>query len=169
MCNYYWRAVQHLYNVVRQRAQRWPTATALGAQDGLGWRMLDSRALLAKVDGLAEQLTERGVRGGDRVVLWLPSGLATPVYLFALWKLGAIAVPFDRDMNPQAAAAIIRSVEPRLVILGNGQQPTWGRKMRSSRGNRSRARRRCSDGSRPPRSWRLSSSRRAPQASPRVA
>jgi non-ribosomal peptide synthetase component E (peptide arylation enzyme) len=62
--------VQHLCDVVRQRAQRWPTAVALGAPDGLGGgRALDSRAFLAQVDGLAEQVTGRGVRWGDRVVL----------------------------------------------------------------------------------------------------
>jgi long-chain acyl-CoA synthetase len=119
------RTVQHLFELVSQRAQRWPNAIALGAQEGLGWRTLDSRALLAQVDGLAQQLAERGVTPADRVVLWTPSGLGTPVYLFALWKLGAIAVPFDRDMNPHAAQAIVGSVEPRLVILGHEQRPGW--------------------------------------------
>ena len=117
--------VKQLYEIVPRRAERWPNATALGAQEGLGWRTLDSRALLAQVDGLAAQLAERGVGCGDRVVLWTPSGLRTPVYLFAIWKLGAVAVPFDRDMNPQAASAIVESVEPRLIILGYEQQPAW--------------------------------------------
>ncbi len=119
------RSVQHLYELVRQRAQRWPGAVALGAQEGLGWRTLDSRTFLAQVDGLAQQLAERGVASGDRVVLWTPSGLRTPVYLFALWKLGAISVPFDRDMNPNAAQAIMQSVEPRVVLLGYEQHPSW--------------------------------------------
>jgi long-chain acyl-CoA synthetase len=121
------RLVEQLYDIVRQRAARFPSAVALGAQDGLGWRTLDSRALLAHVDGVAAELTNRGVRSGDRVVLWAPSGLRTPVYLFALWRLGAIAVPFDRDMNPSAVQAILRSVEPRLVIVGYEHQPPWAR------------------------------------------
>ena len=116
---------QNLYSLIRARAQRYPTAVALGAQDGLAWRTLDSRQLLADVDGLAAELSERGVKAGDRVVLWMPSGLRMPAYLFALWKLGAIAVPFDRDMNPQAATAILASVEPRCVILGFEQPPAW--------------------------------------------
>jgi long-chain acyl-CoA synthetase len=116
---------QNLYSLIRARAQRYPTAVALGAQEGLAWRTLDSRQLLADVDGLAAELSERGVRAGDRVVLWTPSGLRMPAYLFALWKLGAIAVPFDRDMNPQAATAILASVEPRCVILGFEQAPAW--------------------------------------------
>ncbi len=115
----------HLYQIVQQRAERWPHAIALGADDGLRWRTLDSRQLLAQVDGLAADLAERGVQAGDRVVLWSPSGLRTPTYLFALWKLGAVVVPFDRDMNPQAATAILAAVEPRCVIVGYEQRPNW--------------------------------------------
>jgi long-chain acyl-CoA synthetase len=114
-----------LYQLLLDRAQRLPDAVALGAQNGLGWRTLDSRSLLASVDGLAAALAQRGVAAGERVVLWSPSGLLTPTYLFALWKLGAVAVPFDKDMNPQAASAIIDSVEPRLVLLGYEQRPAW--------------------------------------------
>jgi long-chain acyl-CoA synthetase len=115
----------HLYQILQTRAVRFPTSIALGAADGLRWRTLDSRQLLAQVDGLAADLAERGVQAGDRIVLWSPSGLRTPTYLFALWKLGAIVVPFDRDMNPQAATAILAAVEPRYVIVGYEQRPNW--------------------------------------------
>src|ERR1700681_2834421 len=108
----------HLYQILQRRAERFPTSTALGAQEGLRWRTLDSRQLLAHVDGLAADLAERNIRAGDRVVLWTPSGLRTPTYLFALWKLGAIVVPFDRDMNQHAATAILAAVEPTCVIVG---------------------------------------------------
>src|SRR5438874_10626802 len=117
--------LDHLYDVLLQRAERFPRSIALGAQEGLGWRTLDSRELLALVDGLAADLAQRGVRAGDRVVVWSPSGLRTPTYLFALWKLGAIVVPFDRDMNPEAARAILATVEPRCVITGYDQHPAW--------------------------------------------
>src|SRR5438132_4623962 len=117
--------LSHLYQILQQRAERFPASIALGAADGLRWRTLDSSQLLAQVDGLAADLAERGILAGDRVVLWSPSGLRTPVFLFALWKLGAIVVPFDRDMNPQAATAILAAVEPRLVIVGYDQRPAW--------------------------------------------
>src|SRR5438876_4807465 len=117
--------LSHLYQILQQRAERFPTSIALGAADGLRWRTLDSRQLLAQVDGLAADLAEHGIQAGDRVVLWSPSGLRTPTYLFALWKLGAIVVPFDRDMNPQAATAILAAVAPRYVIVGYEQRPNW--------------------------------------------
>src|SRR5260221_9422727 len=116
----------HLYQILQTRAARFPTSIAIGAADGLNWRTLDSRQLLAQVDGLAAELAHKHhVAAGDRIVLWSPSSLRTPVYLFALWKLGAIVVPFDRDMNPQAATAILAAVEPRYVIVGYDQRPAW--------------------------------------------
>ncbi|HZQ34701.1 MAG TPA: AMP-binding protein, partial [Dehalococcoidia bacterium] len=92
---------------------------------GVVWKTLDSRALLRQVDALADELTVAGVREGDRVVLWAPNAPRTVVCLFAIWKLGAIVVPFDREMNAAAGRAILRAVDPRLVLNGYGEQPAW--------------------------------------------
>lgn len=115
----------HLSEIPRLRADRFPRAIALGAEEGLRWRTVDSQEFLALVNGVAEELRGRGITQGDRVVLWAPSGIRTPVFVFALWQLGAIVVPFDKDMNPGAAAAIVASVAPRMVLLGFDQQPAW--------------------------------------------
>ena len=117
----------HLYEIVRQRAERYPDAVAVGGQQALVWKALTSRQLLELVDRLAGELADEGVREGDRVVVWLPSGWRTPVYFFALWKLGAVVVPFDREMNPAAAEQIVESVEARRVIVGYGERPPWAR------------------------------------------
>jgi len=55
----------------------------------------------------------------------MPNHWRTPLYFFALWKLGAVAVPFDREMNPDAAGRIVDSVAPRLLISGYGERPVW--------------------------------------------
>lgn len=117
----------HLYELLRQRALRDPDAVAIGGQQGLVWKTLTGRELLDLVDRLAEELADVGVSEGDRVVYWLPNHWRTPVYLFATWKLGAIAVPFDREMNPEAGARVLNSVEPRLIIAGYGERPAWAR------------------------------------------
>lgn len=118
----------HLYELVLRRAQTIPSAVVFGSQDGLRWTTVDSRELLRLVDHLADELAaQHRIRSGDRVVLWLPNHWRTPVYLFALWKLGAIVVPFDREMNPEAATSIIASVRPRLVLVGYPERPAWAR------------------------------------------
>lgn len=114
-----------LYDLLQRRATRWPEADAFGGQDGLSWRTISSREAVRLVDILAADLACQGVGRGDRVVLWMPTHWRTPIYLFALWRLGAVAVPFDREMNPQTAAAILTSVAPRCVIAGYGERLAW--------------------------------------------
>ncbi len=116
---------RHLYEIVTQRAKRLPDAVAFGSQHGLIWQTITSQQLLNRVNALASQLNDRGVQEGDRVILWVPSSWWSPVYYFAVWKLGAIVVPFDREMNSDAAARIVELVEPRLIIVGFGEKPTW--------------------------------------------
>jgi len=116
----------HFYDLLLDRAARHPDAPALGAQQGLGWKTITSRQLLDLTDRLAAELAaEHGVQPGDRVVLWAPNHWRTPVYLFALWKLGAVAVPFDRETNPEGGAKILDSVEPRCIIAGYDERPAW--------------------------------------------
>ncbi len=115
----------HLYSLVLQRAKSTPESVAFGGQDGLTWRTLTSRQVLDLTERLAAELAGHGVGPGDRVVLWLPNHWYTPLYFFALWKLGAVVVPFDREMNPDAAGRIVDSVAPRLLISGYGERPAW--------------------------------------------
>ncbi|MCC7370857.1 MAG: AMP-binding protein [Chloroflexi bacterium] len=120
----------HLYALLRQRAAQHPESVAIGGQQGLVWRTLTSRELLALVDRLADELRDLGVGQGERVVLWMPNHWRTPVYLFALWKLGAVAVPFDREMNPEAGARILERIAPRLILAGYGERPAWAQDAR---------------------------------------
>src|SRR3954447_10025703 len=115
----------HLYEVLRQRAASEPSAIALGSQHGLLWKTVDSQQLLDLVDRLAVELNQLGVGNGDRVITWLPSSWQTPIYLFACWKLGAIVVPFDREMNQDAAARIVERVEPKLIVVDGAEPPSW--------------------------------------------
>ncbi|MFN8632662.1 MAG: AMP-binding protein [Chloroflexota bacterium] len=117
----------HLYALLRRRAERYPDSVAVGGQHGLIWKTLTGRELLELVDRTADELAALGVVEGDRVVYWVPNQWRTPVFLFATWKLGAVAVPFDREMNPEAGARILASVEPRAVIAGYGERPAWAR------------------------------------------
>lgn len=117
--------LRHLYEIILQRSARWPDAVAIGAQHGVTWRSLTGRQLRGQVDQLAAELADAGVTPGDRVVLWVPNHSRTVVYLFAAWKLGAVVVPFDREMNPDAGSRILASVAPRLTIVGYGERPAW--------------------------------------------
>lgn len=117
----------NVYRLLLDRAERYPDAVATGHQYELIWQTLTSRQLLGYVDRLATDLAGRGVVEGDRVILWVPNHSRAVALFFALWKLGAIAVPFDKEMNPDGAGRIIAATTPRLIITGWGEPPAWDR------------------------------------------
>jgi acyl-CoA synthetase (AMP-forming)/AMP-acid ligase II len=56
------------------------------------------------VDGWASALERRGIKRGDRVAMLLGNGIAFPAVLFAVQRLGAIAVPISiREQAPGIA------------------------------------------------------------------
>ncbi len=115
----------NLYRLVQQRASDHPDLTAFGAEEGLIWRNVTGAEMLAASDHAAREMASRGVRDGDRIVLWTPNHWRTVALMFGAWKLGAIVVPFDREMNREGAERILESVGPRLVITGYDQDPPW--------------------------------------------
>lgn len=115
----------HLYEIIVERARRYPSEPALGSQEGLGWRVVDSRELKALVDVAALELAAAGVVEGSRVVVWAPNHWRTVVFLFALWKLGAIAVPLDKDTAADAARRIFTRVSPTLILAGHPDGAPW--------------------------------------------
>lgn len=63
--------------------------------------------LFSCVCGLAQYLTERGIRRGDRICIYLDS---TPEFLLtylALWRIAAIAVPLNRTLTEEEVRHIM--------------------------------------------------------------
>lgn len=97
-------------------AARYPQHSALRCGD---WH-IDYATLNRRVDALAAGLVARGLRSGDRVVLWLRNCPEFIEAFFACWKLGVVAVPVNARLRPadvayhaadSGAAALIHDAE----------------------------------------------------------
>lgn len=62
-------------------------------------------------------LQQRGVKKGDRVLLWAPNMPEWVEVFFACQKIGAIPVPLDVRSAPGFVASIVRQTEPKLAFL----------------------------------------------------
>ena len=78
--------IEHLYQIVQQRAARYPEAIALGSQEGEGWRTVTSRHLSALVDTLAAELAAKGL--GNEKSAAGKSGCALLLLALVLLALG---------------------------------------------------------------------------------
>ncbi len=108
-------------NIAKHCVTRWaknrPSATAISAEDEDGSVERCTYAELdAAVDGIAGLLIERGVRQGDRVALLVPLGRYGAAAMYAVMKLGAIAVPMFTGFSAAAIAERMRACGAAMII-----------------------------------------------------
>ena len=102
-------------------ALRWVEADDLAAWGGSVTRPLPHRAITYGafadgMDAMAGGLHELGVRAGDRVIVFLPMGVPMYTAMFAVQKLGAIAVFLDSWARRAHLGASAACVEPTAMI-----------------------------------------------------
>jgi long-chain acyl-CoA synthetase len=79
-------------------------------------------AKLAKIAFICErELKQRGVRTGDRVLLWGPNSAGWIAAFWGCLLRGAVAVPIDDGATPDFAARVARETSPKLVFASAGR------------------------------------------------
>lgn len=112
-------AAPALGDIVRAAAERWPDRPAL--EDGR--QAFSFGALERGAQSVAGWLADRGVRGGDRVVVLTCKSALVPVVAFAAWKCGAVYVPCDGELPPARLRRLIERIRPRAVVALDGRDP----------------------------------------------
>jgi acyl-CoA synthetase (AMP-forming)/AMP-acid ligase II len=108
-----------IYALTARHAQLTPQAWAMRDRH----RRLGYAELIAAVDRLAAYLTGHGVRPGQRVAVWLPSGVETAIALIACSRNGYVCCPsLHRDHTVREIAALVDRMRA-AAFLG---QPGYG-------------------------------------------
>ena len=81
-----------------------------------GEERVNYRVINARANRLAAFLLEQGIVAGDRVVLLLENGIDYVVSYYGVLKAGGVAVPLNCDAKAESLAALLRELEPRVVI-----------------------------------------------------
>src|SRR6266700_3761724 len=83
-----------------------------------GYRMARStyREVAQLAFRFARELTARGIRKGDRVVLWGPNSAAWVAAFFGFANRGIIAVPMDHAASADFVLRVFQQVNARLLI-----------------------------------------------------
>lgn len=105
-------APRMLDELVQRAAMRNGADIALrDAKEGWSYRLLDETA-----NRLAHLLCDLGVRGDDRVALWLDKSALTVAAMQATLRRGAAYVPVDPSSPERRAALVLADCEPRVII-----------------------------------------------------
>ena len=75
-----------------------------------------SGEILSIVSEIGRQLKSNHVQEGDRVIIYLNNSCEYLFSLFAIWRIGAIAIPTNRVFTPSELDYIIHDSQAKLVI-----------------------------------------------------
>jgi crotonobetaine/carnitine-CoA ligase len=95
------------------RAARHPERRFALFEDGSTWTYAQCHA---EVRAAAAGLQRLGVRKGDRVLAWLPTGRTMVLTWFAANYLGAVFVPLNTAYRGDVLAHVVNAAEARLLV-----------------------------------------------------
>jgi len=99
-----------------ERAAAHPDRPALVAGRGLRRRAIRFAELDARVARAAARLRERGVRPGERVLIFVPMSIELYVALLAVLRLGAVAVFVDAWADRRRLDAAVAAARPAAFL-----------------------------------------------------
>jgi len=100
-------------------AQRWGARHAFTFEDK-SWSYQDVET---EVEQLAHALQALGVKNGDRVALWLTNSAILECLLFAVIRIGAVAVPLNTRYRTQDLAFTLKNSGSVLLISAGKSGP----------------------------------------------
>ena len=109
------------HNCVDRWAERTPDAIAIiwEGEDG-AVRKVSYAEMRRMSDGVAHQLRDNGITGGDTVGIFMPMSPEAVAAMFACAKLGAIFVPIFSGYAADAVATRLRDAKAKVLITADG-------------------------------------------------
>jgi O-succinylbenzoic acid--CoA ligase len=104
-------------DLVHQQAQARPDALALW-DTSQRWTYAE---LDAAVAGTRARLQEEGIQSQSRVALHLPNGAGTVVLFWALWRMGAVAVPLSTRLPAGQVGKRARRVGGQFLVADGAE------------------------------------------------
>lgn len=111
-----WESAMNLACVLEATSREHPDRIALKCGDS----ELTYAALDTQVNRLANALTRRGIRPGDRIALTCVSTPAFVISYYAILKTGAVAVPLNLLLKQDEIAEQLKASEARMYLCFEG-------------------------------------------------
>ncbi|MCM5681382.1 acyl--CoA ligase [Schlegelella sp. S2-27] len=110
-----------LHHPLQSAARRWPDKTALVC----GKRRATFADVLHEAGVVAAALREHALQPGDRVALFLDNGIEAASALYAVWMVGAVAVPVHPLTKAAKLAQLIDDAGAALLLTQATLRPAW--------------------------------------------
>lgn len=110
-------------NSLFEEFERYGSDVAVVQRRGYRRETRTYRQLAGSAFAFALQLKERGVRTGDRVMLWGPNSGEWVAAFWGCLLRGAVAVPMDDGATPDFAARVVRDAGVTLIFASREKPP----------------------------------------------
>ena len=94
-----------------RRADTSPAFADMASGQSISWADFADR-----VDVVAAQLADRGLRAGEHVAMLTPPGVDLVVAVYGVWRAGGVTVVADRGLGLRGLGRAVRSTRPSWVV-----------------------------------------------------
>ena len=113
---------QCLKDLFKASCDKYDAKTAISfVRDGNVETEISYRDLERDSNRLANTFLDRGIRTGDRIILFFPKSLFFVLSYLALQKIGGIAVPINPGFKEGELSYLLKDAQPSLVLAGKEQ------------------------------------------------
>ena len=102
-----------LASLLYEAARRHPARPAISVGTEM---ILDYAGLAREAAGIAAELTRRGLRPGDRVLLAMKNNESYFSWLFGCWWGGFVVAPVNATLHGREIAGIVSDLAPKLAV-----------------------------------------------------
>ena len=109
--------MQTLVDLLKQSAERYSDSTALTITPGFREQRWTYERLWDFSEGVAALLVQRGLKKGDRAIIWSVNRPEWAAAFFGCMRAGVVAVPLDVRTAPDFVERVVEFTEPKLAFL----------------------------------------------------
>ncbi|MFH1245189.1 MAG: AMP-binding protein [Candidatus Omnitrophota bacterium] len=101
---------------LREQAEQYPHKPFIIFKDNT----ITFQEAVNTVNKLANFLAKQGIKKGDKVAIYLPNGPEYVYSYFAVFTLGAVAVPLDIRLTPEELTGVLKHSEAAFILSQSG-------------------------------------------------
>src|SRR5262245_2576790 len=104
-----------VHQFLENSARKYPDKTALIFRD----QRLTYTQVNAQANALSHALIEKGVKRGDRVIIWHTNSIEICIAIFAVLKAGGVFVVVNPTTKKDKVFYLIQNCRPTVILTSN--------------------------------------------------
>ncbi|MBI2040307.1 AMP-binding protein [Candidatus Microgenomates bacterium] len=124
--------MQNLGEFLKENSQKYQDRIAYQIKRGLRTQRFSFEDIYLLSLKTATFLQQKGLKKGDKVVIWAPNMPEYPILYFGIWLMGAVAVPIDIRTTEETLKIFLEKAKCQIGFKGKFIPGSFGRLVKES-------------------------------------